>query len=610
MMGDYAQEKSNESLLAQLVENPDSNGKYKTVLVILFKEEAGEVVFDEVRVEEFSKQKLDKYAYKKGASRGGDLTPTSRITDLEKTFARIQKPLVKLCKKLKGETETEEVILAINNLFQDEGVNQRIYADLQTIEYDESAVLTIAFRDIENQLKYVGDFEEFTKSLMEKYEKKFYYKSSYLKAEKKSIGKDNICYICSQKAKETYGYVGTFAFYTLDKPGFASGGFNRGDAWKNYPVCSECAKTLDLGKKYLEQNLGARFCGVDYFIVPKTIFAGDGEDREEMFNILEHLESRRKMSLEEDNRNALTHAQKDIFGVMSDFDNYANFNLMFYDNPKGSNVFRILLYIEDVLPSYIKKIFDAKKEVEKGDVFNKLQGKEGVFDLSFKFNLISDFFPAVIKRGNKKYFSKNFFDITNSIFMEQKISYHLLINKFIAHLQEKFRNDESIWYDNLKALMILKFLKQLDLLNGCGEEKIRVSTTKNTYREQIELFLEEHSDILDSNVKRMVFLEGVLAQKLLNIQAKERDGSTPFRARLNGLKLNEKIVKRLYSEIINKLEEYDKNYYKQLEEMIADYILASNFTAISNNELSFYFVTGMNQANNFQFANKKKGDDK
>ena len=137
-----------------------------------------------------------------------------------------------------------------------------------------------------------------------------------------------------------------------------------------------------------------------------------------------------------------------------------------------------------------------------------------------------------------------------------------------------------------------------------------MSTTKNTYREQIELFLEEHSDILDSNVKRMVFLEGVLAQKLLNIQAKERDGSTPFRARLNGLKLNEKIVKRLYSEIINKLEEYDKNYYKQLEEMIADYILASNFTAISNNELSFYFVTGMNQANNFQFANKKKGDDK
>jgi len=605
MMGDYAQEKSNESLLAQLVENPDSNGKYKTVLVIVFKEEDGEMIFDEVRVEEFSKQKLDKYAYKKGSPRGGDLTPTSKITDLEKTFKRIQRPLKKLCKKLKGKTEIEEVILAINNLFQDEEVSQKIYGELQTVEYDDNAVLTIAFRDTAEELKYVGDFEEFTKSLMEKYEKKFYYKSSYLKAEKKSIGKDNVCYICSQKAQETYGYVGTFAFYTLDKPGFASGGFNRGDAWKNYPVCSKCAKTLDLGKKYLEQNLSARFCGVDYFIIPKTIFASDGDDREEMFDILEHLESRRKMSLEEDNRKALTNAQNDIFEVMGDFDNYANFNLMFYE--EQNSAFRILLYIEDVLPSYIKKIFDVKGKVEDEELFKKLKGKEGVFDLSFKFNLISDFF--YVNQRNKADFTKQFLEITNNIFTAQQIDYSLLINRFISHLQEKFRNDESTWYDNLKALMILKFLKKLELLNDSGEEEIRVSTTQSSYREKIELFLEDHSDILDSNVKRMVFLEGVLAQKLLNIQAKERDGATPFRARLNGLKLNEKIVKRLYSEIINKLEEYDKNYYKQLEEMIADYILASNFADISNNELSFYFVTGMNQANKFQFANKNKGDD-
>ncbi|PUU86018.1 TM1802 family CRISPR-associated protein, partial [Halanaerobium sp.] len=54
------------------------------------------------------------------------------------------------------------------------------------------------------------------------------------------------------------------------------------------------------------------------------------------------------------------------------------------------------------------------------------------------------------------------------------------------------------------------------------------------------------------------------------------------------------------------LEEYDKNYYKQLEELIADYILESDLSEISNNEISFYFVTGMNQANKFNFQKNEE----
>ena len=133
MMGEYAQEKSDESLLSQIVENPNSNGKYKTVLVIVFKEEDGEVVFDKVRVEEFSKQKLDKYAYKKGSPRGGDLTPTSKITDLEKTFKRIQRPLKKICKKSKGKNEMEKIILVIYDIFMNEEVSRKMFQKLEEI---------------------------------------------------------------------------------------------------------------------------------------------------------------------------------------------------------------------------------------------------------------------------------------------------------------------------------------------------------------------------------------------------------------------------------------------------------------------------------------------
>ena len=98
--------------------------------------------------------------------------------------------------------------------------------------------------------------------------------------------------------------------------------------------------------------------------------------------------------------------------------------------------------------------------------------------------------------------------------------------------------------------------------------------------------------IFDDDLKKALFLEGVLAQKLLNIQFQERN-STPFRSRLNGLKIDEKTAKRLLPEIINKLEEYGKNYYKELESLIGEYMLNADFSKYSVDEISYYFTLGM-----------------
>lgn len=602
-MGDYIQTQRDESFLTQIVENPNSNGKYKTVLVILFEKNGDQISYQKIAMEEFSQKKLTKYVYVSGSPRGGDLTPTSKITKLETTYPRIQKPLKKLVDKIVKKdnlTKEETIIAQIYKLFQDEDLNKQIYQELEEISYDDNAILTIAL--IENgQTNYVGDFNKFTESLLGKYEKAFYFKKSYNKSERNSISKNNTCYICSKKQKKIYGYVGTFSFYTLDKPGFTTGGFNRGEAWKNYPVCSNCARTLDLGKKYLEKNLSSRFCGINYFIIPKTVLSADKE-REEMFELLKSLEEKKKLSLQKDNQNSLSRAQDDLFQIMTEFNNYVNFNLMFYE--EINSAFRILLYVEDVLPSYMQKIFAVKSEVDKDNIFQKLKSKEGEFALTFTFNTISDFF--YINQRNKQNFTKSFLEITNNIFTGKRVSYELLINRFIAHLRDKFVNNQSYWLDNLKALQILKFLDKLDLLNQDREEKNFMPTVDSEYKKDIVNFLEEHNDVLNNNSKKLVFLEGVLAQKLLNIQSNERDGANPFRARLNGLKLNEKLVRRLYTEIINKLEEYDKNYYKQLEQLIADYILESNLSTISNSEISFYFVTGMNQANKFNFKNSEE----
>ena len=119
-------------------------------------------------------------------------------------------------------------------------------------------------------------------------------------------------------------------------------------------------------------------------------------------------------------------------------------------------------------------------------------------------------------------------------------------------------------------------------------------------KERVELFFNKFSDFFNINVKKAIFLEGVLTQYLLNIQYQERK-ATPFRIKLKGLKLDEKQIKKLLPEIQNKLEEYGKNYYRDLESIISNYFISSgNDWNVSNDEISFYFVLGMNLSNIFK----------
>jgi len=120
-----------------------------------------------------------------------------------------------------------------------------------------------------------------------------------------------------------------------------------------------------------------------------------------------------------------------------------------------------------------------------------------------------------------------------------------------------------------------------------------------TYGNNFEEFFVENS-IFDDDMKKAVFLLGVLAKKLLNIQYQERN-ATPFRSRLNGLKIDEKVAKRLLPEIINKLEEYGKNYYSKLETAIGEYMLNADFSKYSIDEISYYFTLGMVLEKYFKF---------
>jgi len=76
---------------------------------------------------------------------------------------------------------------------------------------------------------------------------------------------------------------------------------------------------------------------------------------------------------------------------------------------------------------------------------------------------------------------------------------------------------------------------------------------------------------------------------------------------LHGLKMNESLIKRLLPEIQNKLEEYDKNYYRDLESLIANHFVLSGLKWEEvDDELSFYFVLGMDMHKLFKNAKEEE----
>jgi len=619
-IGEYALEKEGKSIdnpLEILMDDPESNHKnptYKNIFSIVFQEINGEYIYKNIDYEQYSKEKLKKYLYKQGSSNGPDITPTSRITRVKEegnkktTFEGKLLSWFKQYNKL-GSDKNINFLVKIGDCLRKNKDKIKIDLEIQYkgINKKEKAVLTIKING-----KYLGDIEIFKNILIKQAKKDFYFTKSFLKDNRISKSKDQFCSVCNKRQKEVYGFVNTFNFYTVDKPGFVSGGFQQKDAWKNYPVCLNCALTLEKGKKYLENYLNFNFYGFRYLLIPKFISGIDEETKKEVFKIMEQQKDPKFRKTE---INRLTNAEDEAFEFMSKQKNYLNMNFMFYAVSNAE--FKILLYVENILPSRLRILFDVKKDVDNIEIFKECmvpvfenKKKTGDRSLELNFGVLRDFFYDF---KNKQWISKKYFlDIVNKIFTKKPIDYDFLMNFIIRKISDDFINGYPTKIDTLKAFMLLNYLNKLNILKYKREEIIKMEKLilpkeiGGEMKGKTEVFFDKFSDFFDSNIKKVIFLEGNLAQKLLNIQrlpevSNAQAGKEPFRSRLKGLKLDEKQIKKLLPEIQNKLEEYGKNYYRDLESIISHYFVSSgNDWNVGNDEISFYFVLGMNLSNLFK----------
>jgi len=605
-IGEYVQrtQGGGGDTIATYLENPNSNDTYKAVLIIVLEERDSDYFFSRVVRDEFKDPTL--YLYKKGPSNGTDATPTSMVaSQLPRTFGRFLRWFENYEEYEISDDEKDTIQkMSIALRCQKDKILEELNNKYAQRDPDTNAIITLGFEKGDDY-SHINEYPLFEKILLLQGKGKY----SYKKSQGTSLGENSVCCLCEQRKPEVYGFAIPWTFHTYDNLTNLSGGFEISESWKNTPICFDCATILELGKRFVEEKLSFDFYGFNYLLIPKMAMGGDSE---EILRILTAKDQKRDQKISQEVRKRLTADEKEILEIVAKQSDFISTTLFFYKKVKSQ--YNILLSIDGIVPSRLRRIFNTKNKVDKRfriyneKVLNEPQRERE--PLEFNFKVVRTFFPSssmmkkfevMPKNGN---FDKIFMDIVNKIFVGNSIDYHLLIKYIILRIRDIFDADHPTNVTTLNGFLLLYYLKELGILKNIesemkgmdklGEGELSIEHMEGLPLEQkIKSFFQSNEAFFTSNAKKAAFLEGVLAQFLLNNQLQKREAA-PFRDKLHGLRMNEALIKRLLPEIQNKLEEYKRNYYRELEEIIARYfILSGENWSESNDELSFYFVLGM-----------------
>lgn len=602
-------EKGLIDILAQPINSTDA---YKHVITIEV-DISGKPVFKRVGIDLLDEKKRTRYLYRKGSSRGTDVTPIALITKPERTFPNkilnwfnrdYSNPLFELA------PDEVTFLNAIKETIEEnrENILDEIGQKVKGLTSKEKAVLSLKFLRGTEPL-YLGDLSLFKKIFRIEALEQFSSSDGV-----KSVANNKVCSICTEKSDEVYGFVAPWAFYTVDKPGFVTGGgFKQAEAWRCNPVCHRCALQLVEGKNWLGKNSSFRLYDYKYYIIPKPLLQS-----KEAYRILEsyHREAtndEKNFKLSTSHRRLLDDRSEEALDELSNQPNAFNCDIIVYE--ESNNAFRILTSIEGIFPSRLSALFDAKKIVDISPLFKDFtvpvfteRKKTGETRYEFTFGSFWYFFGKEKERDLSGYF----LDIVGKSFQGQKISYPLLLWGVIEKIRRQHAQGLPTREATLKAWACIMYLDKLGVLGeydpqGSLKSNGGLFGLENDDRvSAAEKFFGEHPKFFDTAEKRATFLVGAISQLLMDIQYTDR-GSAPFRVRLQGLKMDQRLVQSLLPETINKLEEYDKNYYRGLERLASKYFVeVEPVWKMSRDEVSFYFVTGMNLAVMFKMKGEKQ----
>lgn len=561
-----------KDLLAALIETVNEKN-YPHMLLIELEKQDERYIFTGIGLEETNCAGSEAYLYRRGSPNGANFSLSALITEPEKTFNVKILGWFKNALKMPLSPDGLVMLTSIKDCLEND--KDRIVNLLKEkfTETKGSAGLTVK---VDSQ--YLREVTIFRDIFLQQVTAK----ENTISAEDKS------CSICGKRKAKVSAGAPAYAFYTIDKPGFITGHFIKENSWRNYPVCSECSIALGEGKRLIEQNLRFLFYGLSYQIIPKFIF---NEPSPLIVNILAK-EMDKNLKLKAEAGTKLTNYEDEILYELASEKDYMTISFLFLQKVQSAE--RILLLIEDVLPSRLRLLFQAKAAVDR--VFP---------EQPFHLGRIRTFFSKSDEGKRDNDLDKYFMEIIDKIFKGSMLNISFLATHFMREIHRDFNNGNTNSFKVLDALEDTQFFAHLHLL---GREEVKMSETI------FQPVFEKYGTQLDTPEKRGVFLLGALTKMLLNVQYVERKAQ-PFLVQLKGLKMDAGYMRGLLPKVVNKFQEYDRfdKGKGQLAEAISTLMLESSAKwRMSVDELNFYFVCGMslyNEINLILYGKKEEVPD-
>lgn len=591
------------------IQNPfPEKSNYPVILGVFNVDQNGDLSLKYVDIENSNKNHFQKYGFRKGSSRGGDITFSTKISEAFGTKLNTLKlnqlpGAIRLAKLAKLEAEVQIWSSLEQFLINSESHSKFLDSILNAFEGlskddKKGSLFSLRFDFPDGSSKYIADFITFQSLLLAS--------GTQDKSEKygvKSEGYNKICSICLTEKPVIYGFASPFKYFTVDKPGFVSGFFNQTNTWKNYPICSDCSLPFELGRDYIAQNLQGYFYGRPFYALPKLLMGTDNKVYEKVLRKMKNIYEKASIAKSQ----KIERAEDQIMKLMGQEENFFNINLMFFEEDSKTKAIKIKLLLEEVLPSRFRKLFSEVPEIVNAHPFYEkaITVKKVNTDLVFNFGIL------------KGFFEDDFLDLIKSVFDSKPLSREMVFTKFMYILRSNYTRQQAGEYAEptgwtiLKAHMTLRYFLNLNLLTFQKYEFMDTfeptenKSSKFKYNE-FKAYINQNPDFFDDDLKVGVFGLGMLVKYTMNIQYSNIKG-TPFEKKLKGYDLSLMDLNKIYLEALDKLRQYGASgvYPELREQILPKFILNKhNPKKISKNELSLYFVAGLEWANQF----KEKSD--
>jgi len=560
----------------------NSKGEQRLVEINLLLDE--QPVFNEVIVRDLRPDHSVSILYRGGSGTGPNPAPSAFQTDKDtltiKIFAFFKKALA-----LQDLDEVDKQWLAaVYNELQ--RAKPEIRAQLDDIiakkGRHDSLILTVSFTKDDTVL-YLADTPLFVQ-LFER----------FCIPPNASIG---TCSVCGKKNVEVMpaSTTQTYKFFNLDKSGFF---WELADdqAYAAFPICIDCLQDIENGKRYIVENLNFRFVDVlSYHLIPQ-FFTNEEESVKKFVRVVKGEDVSQDIGRVVKQEEAVLHN----LGRLNDT---VAINLLFIDTSGGKSAEKISALVQDVYPSRLRTIYDAKFIID--DMYENVFPEKLPKD-KFSFSVVRDFFPRKSKyqkpSKSAKGFTEYFLYVVQSIFENRPLDRGFVFRSVMHKVEEEFHamlagdNKEYFMPTMKEAEMLVSYLLELGLLSGGKEENMEQNQLFDDYFMQFKT-------LYDSSLKRGLFLLGAAVHMLADMQTGGARGEVaPILRELKSLRMNLADFQGLLAKIQQKAFEYTRvaepwqiNRINKALESASRYLLYVDKTNMTLQEMNFYFVAGYHQ---------------